>query len=267
MSSKSEKYYWLKLRKGYFATRAIKKMRQCEHGETMTIIYLKLQLEALETDGVISLGGFGDTPEEELSLLIDEEPAPIKQTLDFLVKYKMAFLSEGEVCLPEVITNTGSETSSAERMRKLRAKENSQISQECNNVQKCDGDVRKSDIEKEIEKERELEKEIEQESTSSQSDAEVQAPSHQKEFNLEFAWNETLKVYPRKANVGDAYETWLTRVQAKEGQEKATCTAIFNAIQRYKADYIEKNQDDTEFKFVPGFGKWLKTELNQWISN
>ena len=61
-------------------------MRQCEHGETMTIIYLKLQLEALETDGVISLGGFGDTPEEELSLLIDEEPALIKQTLDFLVK-------------------------------------------------------------------------------------------------------------------------------------------------------------------------------------
>ena len=81
-------------------------------------------------------------------------------------------------------------------------------------------------------------------------------------FDLDFAWKETIKIYPRQSNINSAHKTWLNIVQAGEGQEKATCTAIFNAIQRYKADYAEKNQDDTEFKFVPGFGKWLKTELN-----
>ena len=83
-------------------------------------------------------------------------------------------------------------------------------------------------------------------------------------FDLDFAWKETIKIYPRQSNINSAHKTWLKIVQAEEGQEKATCTAIFNAIQRYKADYIEKNQDDTEFKFVPAFGKWLKNELDNY---
>lgn len=98
---------------------------------------------------------------------------------------------------------------------------------------------------------------------TSSSSAEPKGPLLTKDgFDLDFAWKETIKIYPRQSNINSVHGTWLKIVQAEEGKEKATCTAIFNAIQRYKADYAEKNQDDAEFKFVPGFGKWLKTELN-----
>lgn len=82
-------------------------------------------------------------------------------------------------------------------------------------------------------------------------------------FDLDFAWKETIKIYPRQSNINSAHKTWLKIVQAEEGKEKETCTAIFKAIQQYKAKYIEENPDDTEFKYIIAFKKWLEQWSNK----
>ena len=41
MTSKTKKYYWLKLKDDFFNSREIKKLRRIAGGDTYTIIYLK----------------------------------------------------------------------------------------------------------------------------------------------------------------------------------------------------------------------------------
>ena len=39
-----KKYYWLKLKEGFFEQKIIKKLRKIAGGDTYVIIYLKMQL-------------------------------------------------------------------------------------------------------------------------------------------------------------------------------------------------------------------------------
>ena len=48
-----KRYYWLKLQDGFFTSKRIKKLRRLAGGDTYTIIYLKMQLLAMKTDGVL----------------------------------------------------------------------------------------------------------------------------------------------------------------------------------------------------------------------
>ena len=51
----NKKYYWLKLMNDFFTQPRIKKLRKIAGGDTYTIIYLKLQLLSLKTNGVLVL--------------------------------------------------------------------------------------------------------------------------------------------------------------------------------------------------------------------
>ena len=48
-----KRYYWPKLRDDFFRSKRIKKLRGMERGDTLVILYLKLQLIAMKNDGVI----------------------------------------------------------------------------------------------------------------------------------------------------------------------------------------------------------------------
>lgn len=143
----AKKYVWLKLQKDFFQQKEIKKLRKMTSGGAVyTLIYLKMQLLSLENEGKLYFEGIEDNFVEELALELDENPDDVQMTFLFLQKHQLIEIGEieDEYVLPAVIGSIGSETSSASRMRKMRAKEeakkiefrtkdNSAVT-DCNNV-------------------------------------------------------------------------------------------------------------------------------------
>lgn len=132
-----KRFFWLKLQEDFFQQKAMKKLRRMEHGEVLTIIYLKMQLASLRNGGVIAFEGFGDSLTEELSLQLDELEDDVHTTVEFLMKCGLMeqIESTDSYILPGAIQNTGSESDSAARMRALRDRKTSQ----------CDGESSPSD--------------------------------------------------------------------------------------------------------------------------
>lgn len=126
--SSNKRYYWLKLKKDFFKQRIIKKLRRQKDGDTMTLIYLKMQLLAIENDGRILLENLEDSVAEEIALELDEDAEIMERLLTFLENYKLVEVQEdGSLFIPEVEENTGSESKNAEVMRARRKKNNSEI--------------------------------------------------------------------------------------------------------------------------------------------
>lgn len=166
----AKKYYWLKLHEGFFRDKKIKKLRRIAGGDTYTIIYLKMQLLSLKTDGKLYFDSVEESFAEELALEIDEEVDNVKVTLAFL--FSNGLIEEAEedsFILPETIKSIGGEGSSAPRMRKHRAKKKQALPQpeeapalpENQETSQCDATVTNGDTELEKELEKEKEKEIE----------------------------------------------------------------------------------------------------------
>ena len=146
------RYYWLKFRSDFFDSKRIKKLRNMAGGDTYTIIYLKMQLKALKTDGILTFTGVEEDFADELALDLDERPDDVRVTLMFLLQYGLCECSDNiHYFLPWVAENTGSETASTQRVREYR---NRQKALHCNE------DVtqvkRICNVEKEIEIEKEL---------------------------------------------------------------------------------------------------------------
>lgn len=154
--SNEKKYYWLKLYDDFFTSLRIKKLRRLAGGDTFVVIYLKMQLLAMKNDGIIKWKGLDDSFADELALDLDEDPDNVKVTLAYLISCGLAETSDNiSYFFPFSVANTGSETSAAERMRKMR---------ERNNVTPALRD-RYTEIDKE--KEKESDKELEKKKTDS----------------------------------------------------------------------------------------------------
>ena len=136
-----KRYYWLKLQDGFFDSKRIKKLRKIAGGDTYTIIYLKMQLLAMKRDGVLEHSGLEDSFAAELALDLNEEPDNVSVTVSYLLSCGLLETADSrEYFVPYSVENTGSEGTSAKRMRQLRERHASQ----------SDGEIEK---EKEIDKE------------------------------------------------------------------------------------------------------------------
>ena len=145
-----KRYYWLKLPEGFFRQKPIKKLRKIAGGDTYTIIYLKMLLIAMKQDGKIYFEGVEDDFYEELALELDEDSENVKVTVLFLIRQGlMELVDETEYRLTECDKMVGSESASAERVRKHREQKALQCNTNVTGVKHI-GNV---EIEKEIEKE------------------------------------------------------------------------------------------------------------------
>lgn len=149
-----KRYYWLKLPDDFFRQKPIKKLRKIAGGDTYTIIYLKMLLIAMKQDGRLYFEGVEDDFYEELALELDEEAENVNVTVRFLLAQGLIELvDETEYRLTECDRMVGSESASAERVRRYRE----------NKALQCNTDVtgakRIGNVEKEIEKEIEIDKE------------------------------------------------------------------------------------------------------------
>lgn len=118
-----KRYYWLKLKEEFFLDKEVKKLRKIAGGDTYTIIYLKLMLLSLKTDGKLYFDGIEDTFAEELALEIDEETENVRVTLMYLEKMRLLkVMKEDEIYLTQMDNLICSESESAQRVRKHREK-------------------------------------------------------------------------------------------------------------------------------------------------
>ena len=117
----AKRYFWLKLREDFFTSTRIKKLRKMAGGDTYLIIYLKMQLKSIKTDGVLTWHGYDDSFADELAIDLDEEPDNVKVCLAYLLACGLAETDDQiNYFLPYAVLNVGSETDAAERMRKMR---------------------------------------------------------------------------------------------------------------------------------------------------
>ena len=156
--SEPKRYFWLKLHKDFFQRKEIKRLRKIAGGDTYTIIYLKMLLRSIMSDGKLYFDGLEDDFASEIALDLDEKEENVQITIQYLLKSGLLEMcSDEEYYLPDTKDSTGCETAVASRVRKHRERKKAL---QCNtNVtqvkQLCNGE-----IEKELEKDIEIEKEI-----------------------------------------------------------------------------------------------------------
>jgi predicted phage replisome organizer len=154
--AEGKRYYWLKLKSDFFTSKRIKKLRKMAGGDTYTIIYLKMQLLSIRSNGILKWTGLEDNFAAELALDLDESVEDVRMTLMYLESCGLIETSDNvNYFLPYVVENTGSENASAQRVRDFRERQK---------LLQCNTDVtevkRQCSVEKEIELEIEKDKEI-----------------------------------------------------------------------------------------------------------
>lgn len=170
-----KRYYWFRLKEDFFQDKRIKRIRQMAGGDTYTIIFLKMQLKALRTDGYLYFDNVLDDFVEELALDIDESPDNVRFTIEYLLRVGLL-----EICpdgktyyLTELEQLIGSETATAQRVRDYRARRKQEAEAlQCNTDEtkllQCNTDVTETlqcntdvtDVKRLCYAEKEIEKEI-----------------------------------------------------------------------------------------------------------
>ena len=164
----NKRYYWLKLPKDFFERKEVKLLRKLENGALYVLIYQKILLNALETDGEIYFDHLTDTPEEELAISINEEVEDVKNVLKFLLDKQLVTFSEDTYLIEHFATLVGKEANSTERVRAHRERKKQEMLHETENELQetfhetnCNTEKRREEIEKRrIDIEEEKDKEI-----------------------------------------------------------------------------------------------------------
>ena len=113
------RFYWLKLKNTYFNQISQKKMRKQPSGKDMQIIYLRMMLLSINSEGCIYYQGVYNTLAEEF----DEPVELIEKTLNYLIDNHMITVDDADsYYLPEAVDCIGSEAASTQRSRECRAR-------------------------------------------------------------------------------------------------------------------------------------------------
>lgn len=165
--AKTKIYFWLKIDKKFFDNIFIKRLKTVPGGYTMTVIYIRLMLESLESDCILYYEGYFDNLKEELALKLDVSEDDIDMTMAYFTKCGLIQVDEDKNAeLPQAKALVESETNWANYKREQRKKAKLEEVQPSLTISNS------CPIEIEIEKEIEIEEEIEKK-TSSAPTAEI----------------------------------------------------------------------------------------------
>ncbi|MDI6503130.1 phage replisome organizer N-terminal domain-containing protein [Leuconostoc suionicum] len=147
-------YFWLRLDNNFYKNLAIKKARKMAGGDTMVVIYQKMMLSSLDTNGVIYYEGVYGKLEEELALMIDEETEQVAMTLAYFTKAGLIQIDDSQnVEMSQVSALIDQETNWARYKREQR--KNNKL----DNVQPVSNE-RPTEIDIELEKDIDIKKEL-----------------------------------------------------------------------------------------------------------
>lgn len=153
-----KRFFWLKLRETFFNETYIKAMRTFKNGDSLVLTYLEMALYSLKSNGVIERGELTPSLADEISIAINEPVPRVKKAIEMLTKARVAELDGDRLYLTEMMKLMGSESTSAERMRRLRSRKSEELP-----PPQCDSAVT-SPAAKSVTTEIELEKELETDS-------------------------------------------------------------------------------------------------------
>ena len=243
-----KRYYWLKLKEDFFSSKHIKKLRNMAGGDTYTIIYLKMQLLAMKTDGILTWTGLEENFADELALDLNEKPDDVSVTLMYLLSTGLAETQDNiSFFFPWAVENTGSEGASAQRWRdwKARQLENSTEMLESNTSLTQPKQIANGEIEKDIEIE--IEKEIEKRDRKKRfvppTLEEVKAYVKEKGYNVDAEY--FFQYYTAgdwKDSEGKPVQNWKQKLitwSRKEKPKKYTTAAQYKPQTMSKEQYEE----------------------------
>ncbi|CAK1250892.1 DNA replication protein DnaD (DnaD) [Fructobacillus fructosus] len=232
--AKNKKYFWIKLKPDFFNDPYIKMLRRMAGGDTYTIIYLEMLVKSTHTDGMIYFQGAGVDIAEELSLMLNENVEDVRALLAYLEAKKLITHPELQEDLFLVATPdlTGSETDSAERVRKFRKRQDQKALQ--SNTDVTIGNDKK-ELEKEIEIDKDTPKPPEGDSKKSRKSSAI---TKQEEKDFEALW----KLYPCKEG-----KTPAKRAYVKAVRDGVTNKTIQDGIVAYAKKVSAEN---TEKKYM-----------------
>lgn len=152
-----KRFYWLKLKEDFFDEKYIKALRRLPQGDSLAIVYLKMQLKSLKTEGIIKYEGVLPDSISELALALGENENVVRLAVEALVRFGVVERWDDETLYMSAMQQLiGSESDSAERVRKHRALHgNTSLLQSNVNVTLCNTEIENK--RKEVDKEKDIE--------------------------------------------------------------------------------------------------------------
>lgn len=161
--AEGKKFYWLKLKRDFFKRHDIRIIEEMQNGKDYVLFYLKLLLESIDHEGSLRFSDTIPYNEQMLSVITNTNVDIVRAAMKLFLELNLIEIFDDQtIYMGEVEKMIGSESESAERMRRLRQRQKPSLS---------DGNVQKSDIEKEIEEEKESDTDTENERKSENSAA------------------------------------------------------------------------------------------------
>lgn len=236
----TKRYYWFKMPDNFFNQIEIKMLRKIAGGDTFVIIYLKLLLISLKNNGQLFFEGFGSDVAEEVALEIDEDLENVIITLNFLKSKGLMTEVEADVYeLQKAKLLVGSESATAERMRRSRERKRNNVTPELHH-----GYV-------DIEKREDID--IEKKNICASGDAELPS-KNEKEKSLEEEFAKLWEKYPNKKGKANALKSY------KKHRKKYSYEEIEDGLARY-LKHIKKSKMSNQY--VKHGSTWFNQE--SWI--
>ncbi|MBT0890760.1 DnaD domain protein [Streptococcus lutetiensis] len=122
--AKTKVYFWLKVDKKFFDNVFIKRLKNMNGGYAMTVIYIRLMLESLESDCILYYDGFLESLVEELAIKLDVSEDDINMTMAYFTKCGLIQIdTEGNAELLQAKAMLEQETNQAQYMREYRKRQ------------------------------------------------------------------------------------------------------------------------------------------------
>lgn len=145
------KYYWLKLKRDFFKRHDIRIIEEMPNGKDYLLFYLKLLLESIDHEGALRFSDTIPYNEQMLSVITNTNIDIVRSAMKIFIELKMIDIMDDQtIFMNETQKLTGSESKSANRVRKHREKQK---------ALHCNTDVTKSNTELEKEQDKESKKE------------------------------------------------------------------------------------------------------------
>ena len=142
-----KKYYWLKLKRDFFKRHDIRIIEEMPNGKEYLLFYLKLLVESIDHEGELRFSDTIPYNEQMLSVITNTNVDIVRSALKLFADglHLIEIKDDKTIYMEEVEKMIGSESWSADRVRKYREK---QKLLQCNtDVTSCNEDI---EIEKEI---------------------------------------------------------------------------------------------------------------------
>lgn len=154
-----KKFYWLKLKRDFFKRHDIRIIEEMPNGKDYILFYLKMLLESIDHEGALRFSETIPYNEQMLSVVTNTNIDVVRSAMKVFLKLRMVEICDDEtIYMNEVQRMIGSESASAARVRKHRAK-----LPQPQQALHSNTDVTKSNTEIEIEKELDTELETDRE--------------------------------------------------------------------------------------------------------